>query len=329
MEQIDILLATYNGEKYLKEQLDSILNQTYSNFRLLISDDCSKDSTRQILEEYAKKDNRIINYFQENNLGYVKNFEFLLTKVENEIYMLSDQDDFWLPEKIEKTYNKLKEINADLVFTDLQVVDKDLNEILPSFNDYMLLTRKIEKFHTDYRLQYLYNCVTGCTLMSKKKFLDKILPIPTSSKYVIHDTWIGLMVSLYGKVEYLNEKTIKYRQHGNNQVGTDKLSHKFKKVEQVRDLFIDVKKQLFKTYVDNEKSFPQILRTLNNEALEYFEMIEKKKKCNFRKWNIFHELYKNETFSYYIQNFIILNLPILMVIPFSIRHFILKLKGKR
>ena len=94
MEQIDILMATYNGEKYLREQIESILNQTYSNIRLIISDDCSKDKTREIIKEYEQKDNRIIAYFQENNLGYAKNFEFLLTKVENDFYMLSDQDDY-------------------------------------------------------------------------------------------------------------------------------------------------------------------------------------------------------------------------------------------
>ena len=83
MDKIDILLATYNGEKYLKEQLDSILNQTYSNFRLIISDDCSNDNTKHILEEYKQKDNRIEVYYQNENLGYVKNFEFLLEKVYN------------------------------------------------------------------------------------------------------------------------------------------------------------------------------------------------------------------------------------------------------
>ena len=181
MEQIDILLATYNGEKYLKEQLDSILNQTYTNFRLLISDDCSKDYTRQILKEYEKKDSRIKLFFQEKNLGYVKNFEFLLTKVENEIYALSDQDDVWNKDKIEKTYNKLKKDNADLAFTDLEVVDEKLETMYPSFNNYMMLSRKIEKYVDDYKMQYLYNCVTGCTLMSKKAFLDKIIPIPTDS----------------------------------------------------------------------------------------------------------------------------------------------------
>ena len=96
MDKIDILMATYNGEKYLKEQIESILNQTYSNFRLIVSDDCSTDNTRMILEEYQEKDNRIEIYYQDKNLGYIKNFEFLLNKVENNFYMLSDQDDIWI-----------------------------------------------------------------------------------------------------------------------------------------------------------------------------------------------------------------------------------------
>ena len=89
-EKVDVLLATYNGEKYLKEQIDSILNQTYQNINLIISDDNSNDSTRKILEEYKKIDNRIKTYLQDKNLGYIKNFEFLLTKVESNYYMLSD-----------------------------------------------------------------------------------------------------------------------------------------------------------------------------------------------------------------------------------------------
>lgn len=329
MEQIDILMATYNGEKYLKEQLDSILSQTYSNFRLIISDDCSKDNTRKILKEYEQKDNRIKVFYQEENLGYIKNFEFLLKKVENEIYALSDQDDIWLPTKVEKTYKKLKNTNADLVFTDLEVVDKNLNSMYSSFNDYMLLTRKIKKYKQSYKMQYLYNCITGCTLISKKKFLDKILPIPTDSKYVIHDTWIGLVVSLYGRIEYLDEKTIKYRQHGNNQVGTDKISHKFKEIQEVRNLFIDVKLQLFKTYVNNEQVFDKKLKKENKQAYEYFKMLQNNKNINFKNWNIFHRLYKTETFVYYIQNFMIMNMPIIANMPFKIRHSILKMQGKR
>lgn len=330
MEQtIDILLATYNGEKYLKEQLESILNQTYSNIRIIISDDCSTDKTREIIKKYEKKDKRIISYFQEKNCGYVKNFEFLLKKVENDIYMLADQDDFWLPTKIEHTYDKMKETNADLVFTDLEVVDKNLKLLYPSFNDYMKLSRKIKKCKKDYRLQYLYNCITGCTLMSKKSFIDLIIPIPTESKYAIHDTWIGCVVANNGKIEYLDEKTIKYRQHGNNEVGTEKISHKFKELDQVRDLFIEVKLGLFRTYVNNDRIFNDKLKKQNIEALNYFEMIKDKKICNFRKWNIFHKLYKDETISYYMQNFLIMNFPGVSRILFKIRYKILKVLGKR
>ena len=328
-ERIDVLLATYNGEKYLKEQLDSILNQTYKNINLIISDDCSTDSTREILKQYEQKDNRITLYMQEKNLGYVKNFEFLLSKVQSKIYMLSDQDDIWLKDKIKKTYNKLIETNSDLVFTDLEVVDENVNTIYPSFNDYMLLSRKIKKYHNDYRLQYLYNCITGCTLMSKKEFLNEIIPIPTDSKYVIHDTWIGLVVALKGKIEYLEDKTIKYRQHGNNQVGTDKLSHKFKKLKQVRELFINVKLELFTTYVNNDKIFPEELKIQNKKALEYFKMLKNKRYFNFKGWGIFHKLYKTEKLGYYIENFAIMNMPFFSSFIFNLRYLILKIMGKR
>ena len=328
-ETIDILLATYNGEKYLKEQIESILNQTYSNIRLIISDDCSTEKTKEIIKAYEEKDNRIISYFHEKNLGYVKNFEFLLSKVENEIYMLSDQDDVWLPTKVEHTYEKLKETDADLVFTDLEVVNEKLETIYPSFNDFMLLSRKIKKYLHSYRLQYLYNCVTGCTLMSKKKFIKMILPIPTQSKYAIHDTWIACTVANNGKMEYLDEKTIKYRQHGNNQVGTDKISHKFSKLQQVRDLFIEVKLGLFRTYVENDRIFNDELKEKNKKALNYFKMIKDKKHVNFRQWNVFHDLYKTETLSYYLLNFFIMNLPGISKGLFAIRYGVLKILGKR
>jgi len=308
MEQIDILLATYNGEKYLKEQIDSILSQTYSNFRLIISDDCSKDGTREILKEYEEKDNRIKVYYQEKNLGYIKNFEFLLTKVENDIYALSDQDDVWLPEKIEKSLEKMRMEDSDLVFGDLEVVDENLKTINKSFNDYMHLTRKIKKCN-DYNKLYLYNCVTGCTILAKKKFLDKILPIPENTKHVLHDYWIALITSICGKVSYVEKPYIKYRQHENNQVGVEKTSYKMENFNQIRNLFIEVKLELFETNVRNNEKFPKEVQILNNKALKYFTQIRNKDNFNFKGWNIFYKLYKNETFSYFALNFIIMNLP--------------------
>ena len=326
--KVDILMATYNGEKYVKEQIDSILNQTYKNIQLIISDDCSTDSTRDILKQYEQNE-RVKIYYQEKNLGYIKNFEFLLKHVENDVYMLSDQDDFWKEEKIEKSLEKLENENLNLVFGDLEVVDENLNTICPSFNKYMKLDRKIEKYINDYRMQYLYNCMTGCTMMARKKDIDKILPVPANSKHVPHDYWMGLMIALDGKVGYLKEKYIKYRQHGNNQIGIDKISHKFKKIEQVRDLFIDVKLGIFGTYVDNENKFPDKLKKQNKQALEYYQMLKTKKHCNFKGWNVFYKLYKTETFLYYIENFMILNMPGPTSIVFNIRYKILKLMGKR
>jgi len=327
---IDILLATYNGEKFLKEQIDSILNQTYKNINLIISDDESTDGTKEILKQYEKKDSRIKIFYQEKNLGYVKNFEFLLKQVKSDVFMLSDQDDVWLPEKVEKTYEKLEKENADLAFGDLEVVDQKLNTMYPSFNDFMKLSRKIKKYINSYKLNYLYCCITGCTLMLKSKWIPKILPIPKDSKRLIHDHWIGIIVGVNnGKSVYVSEKYIKYRQHGDNQVGTEKISHKFKKLEQVRDLFIDVKLGVFGTYVKNEDRFPEDLQKLNREAYNYFKMLDKKKNFNFRKWNVFHKLYKTETFMYYIENFLIMNMPFLAKGLFKIRYICLKLIGKR
>lgn len=320
MEQIDILLATYNGEKYIKEQIDSILNQTYSNFRLLISDDCSQDGTRKILEEYQKKDNRIILFYQEKNLGYVKNFEFLLTKVKNNIYALSDQDDVWNKEKIEKYINKMYEDNSDLVFGDLEIVDENLDTIYNSFNRFMKLNKKIIKAKGHNKM-YLHNCVTGCTIVAKNKFMDKILPIPNETKSLLHDHWISLIISIYGKTSYIEKTYIKYRQHEKNQIGTSKTAKNMKSIDDIRQLFINIKLELFKTYVQNNDKFPTKLQSLNIKGLEYFEVVKNKKHVNFRKWNIFHKLYKNETFSYYMLNFLIINMP-------DVAKILFKFKGK-
>lgn len=328
-DTIDILLPTYNGEKYLKEQLDSILNQTYKNIRLIISDDCSKDSTPKILEEYRKKDERIELYLQKENIGVVKGIEFLLKKVKSNYYMLADQDDVWLPIKVEKSIETLTKQNADLVFGDLEVVDQNLKTIYPSFGDFMMLNRKINKYIDSYKVNYLYNCVTGCTVLSKKEFIEKILPIPTESKYLIHDHWIGLIVALNGKLAYMPEKYIKYRQHGNNQVGTDKISHGFKKIEQVRELFINVKLGVFGTYVNNKEKFPKELQEQNEKALDYFRNIKNKKNFNFMGWNVFHKLYKTETPIYYLENFVIMNMPFIGKILFNIRYRVLKILKRR
>lgn len=317
--KVDILLATYNGEKYIKEQVESILNQTYENIRIIISDDCSTDNTRQVLKEYENNE-KIKIFYQEKNLGYVKNFEFLLKQVKSNLYMLSDQDDVWKKEKVEKSVEKIESEKLDLVFGDLEVVDENLNTLYKSYNRYMHLIHKIKKYQKDYRLQYLYNCMTGCTIISRKNWIDKVLPFPTNSKYMIHDYWLGLVIALNGKVGYIEEPYILYRQHGKNQVGSKKASKTANRLEEVRNISINTRIGTFETYVMHEEIFDEKLRKQNKKALEYFKMLKNKKNFNFRQWGIFFRLYKYESFSQYIKNFMVLNLPWIVKIVFDLKH---------
>lgn len=318
-QKVDILLATYNGEKYIKEQVESILNQTYENIQIIISDDCSTDNTRQVLKEYENNE-KIKIFYQEKNLGYVKNFEFLLKQVKSNLYMLSDQDDVWKKEKVEKSVEKIESEKLDLVFGDLEVVDENLNTLYKSYNRYMHLIHKIKKYQKDYRLQYLYNCMTGCTIISRKNWIDKVLPFPTNSKYMIHDYWLGFVIALNGKVGYIEEPYILYRQHEKNQVGSKKASKTASKLEKVRNISINTRIGTFETYVMHEEIFDEKLRKQNKKALEYFKMLKNKKNFNFRQWGIFFRLYKYESFSQYIKNFMVLNLPWIVKIVFDLKH---------
>ena len=322
MKKVDILLATYNGEKYLSEQIESILNQTYKDFRLLISDDCSTDKTRDIIKKYASEDKRIEIFLQENNLGVVGNFEFLLNKVKNEYFMFSDQDDIWDLEKIEKSIKKIEDTSADLVYTDLEVVDSSKNTIYKSYWKLKNIYQKIKKYN-NFESLYLNNFVTGCTILSKKEIISKVLPLPKDSKYVLHDYWIPLIISQEGKIDYIEEPLIKYRQHKNNKIGSKKKSDSIDKFEDMRDLFIEVKKQHFKVFIENEDKFvDEKVKTLNKKSLEYFEILEKTKIINFKKWNLFFRLYKYEEFGYKMQNFLILNIPCIAKILFKIKRFL-------
>ena len=318
MEKVDILLATYNGEKYIREQIDSILNQTYKEFRLLISDDGSTDGTRDILNEYKAKDDRIEIFMQEENLGVVKNFEFLLKKVEAKYYMFSDQDDIWKDEKIEKSFKKIEE-GFDLVYSDLEVVDENLNVTYESYWKLKGIYNKIKKYN-NFESLYLNNFITGCTVISKKELIDSFMPLPNISKFVLHDYWISLIISQNGKIAYIEEPLIKYRQHKNNKVGSKKKSDELKSIDEIRSLFIQVKKEHFKVFIENEDKFKsEKIKELNKKALKYYEMLETKKNINFKGWILFFKLYKYEGLSYTLQNFAILNLPIIAKVLYKFK----------
>lgn len=219
---IDILLAAYNGERYIKQQIDSIVSQTYSNWRLIIKDDKSTDATLEIIKEYEKKfPGKIIVKDSIKNSGSAKqNFMSMLELAEAEFIMFSDHDDVWLPDKIKVTLKTMEKMVAKygketplLIHGDLIVVDKDLNTLAQSmFYQQNLDSKKV--LFNDYLVQ---NNITGCTMMINRALVNKIRQFPR--EYIMHDWWFGLIASAFGKVQFMNHKLIKYRQHGNNEVG--------------------------------------------------------------------------------------------------------------
>ena len=221
-EKIAILLATYNGEKYISEQIDSILAQSEKDWVLYIHDDGSKDGTWQILEEYAKKYPEQIILVEGPATGGAKtNFLYLFEQVEAPFYMCCDQDDVWLPNKIEITKKEMENLirgdedKACLVFTELCVVDGELNILAEKMSDYQGLDCVNLKFNR----ALIQNVVTGCTMMVNQVLRDELTRIEDYESVLMHDWWALLVATRFGKVGFVESATILYRQHGNNGVG--------------------------------------------------------------------------------------------------------------
>ena len=220
-KKIAILLAAYNGEKYLSEQLDSILAQTYNDFAVYIHDDGSRDKTAEIISEYAEKYPEKIYVLDGKPTGGARNnFMYLFKEVEAEYYMCSDQDDFWLPEKVQKTLDAIEKISADkhipcLVYTDLRVVDERLNVISDSFREYMALNC----VDTSINHIIVQNVVTGCTMLLNRDLRDQMIKCRNVNNIIMHDYWAALVAAYTGKMYFLDEATMLYRQHGGNVLG--------------------------------------------------------------------------------------------------------------
>lgn len=317
--KIDVLMATYNGEKYLREQMDSILEQSFGDFRLLVSDDGSTDGTREILNEYVGKDSRVVVFLQNKNLGSTKNFEFLMRKVESECFMFSDQDDVWQKDKLQKSIDKMKEEDCDLVYSDLEVVSEDLDMLHKSYWKLKGFEKKVKRYN-HFESLYLNNYVTGSTMLVKSKWLEKILPLPDKSKFILHDYWTALVVSKFGKMAYVDEPLLKYRQHLDNRIGSKRKSDEMRDFKQMRDLFLEVKLDHFKTFLKRQDVFEEEnLERLNKVCFQYFEALKKVKKGSFKNSRLFWRLYKYETLGYVFQNYLILHWPVLAKPLFSVK----------
>lgn len=221
-ERISILMAVYNGMKHLPEQLASLKAQTHTNWVLYIQDDLSTDDTAEYLQAEAEKDTRIKILANSTKLGAMKNFMTLLAQVDAQYYMFCDQDDVWLPTKIEKSIACIKAAEAEhgtdtplIAHTDLTVVDANLQQIAPSFWE---MSRIAPSLLTTFNEQAGHNLVTGCTMLFNSA--ARKVSLKYSDETLMHDAWI-LLCTLKngGKVTALPEQTILYRQHGKNTLG--------------------------------------------------------------------------------------------------------------
>jgi glycosyltransferase involved in cell wall biosynthesis len=211
---VEILMSTYNGEKYLVEQLDSILAQTHGNFILSIRDDGSNDRTTEILLNYAATDRRIMPVFQDN-VGIVGSFYWLLKNSDPEckFFAFADQDDVWLPNKVERALNVLsgyEQAQPLLYCSRVEYVAADLSHLAYS---QVIITEP------GLRNALVQNVFTGCTVVMNKAARELLLKHEWPPQVLMHDWWSYMVISAFGKVVCDDFVSIKYRQHGGNVIG--------------------------------------------------------------------------------------------------------------
>lgn len=229
--KIAVLLATYNGARYLEEQIQSLIRQTIKDICIYIHDDGSTDNTRNIIEAYVKKYPNKIFVLNGNPTGGAKyNFFYLMKHVDADYLCFCDQDDVWKPHKIEVQLKNLLEIEGEnrkkpcLVWTDMQVVDKDLNLISPSFSEYANLRpqeKGIDRFIVSGK-------AAGCSMMINKSLQKLCLSIPEDAqgRIIMHDWFLMIVAQMFGSAKYIEETTVLYRQHSTNVVGASPYERK-------------------------------------------------------------------------------------------------------
>lgn len=206
---VSVVLGTYNGQVYLEEQLRSVLAQTWTNLEIIAIDDGSTDGTVGILREYATRDSRIKVIINEQNLGFVRNFEKGCSLAKGKWISLCDQDDYWLPEKIEKMVHAIGDY--PMIYCDSELCDSDLQPMGTKISDLV----HYQSFD-DCRQLCVFSRMYGHATLITRALFDKASPF---RKEVPHDGWLAYHATLYGGVRYLPEVLVKYRQHAGNVFG--------------------------------------------------------------------------------------------------------------
>lgn len=266
---IAVLMSTYNGEQYLKEQIDSILNQTYPDFVLFIRDDGSSDETQKIISSYEDKR---IRFESGKNLGPARSFFALLNSVpEAEYIFFSDQDDVWYPEKIEKMLAEIKKYDGcpAMVFSDFEMIDSDGRLLSDSYSKHAALQVCEGLVQINKIIPQPY--VFGCASVINRCLADKVLAPPDGIE--MHDCWISLVASAIGKLAYMPQTTIAHRFHSNNATGKSGQDSVLSKLTRATK---GLKKQIANTELrlnQVDLLLKEFDKDLNNESKEMLEAV--------------------------------------------------------
>ena len=322
-ELVDILVTTYNtNEKYLKKQIDSILRQTYKNIKVYISDDNSTDlKIAGILKQYKEKDKRIELYIQPKNLGYNKNFEFLLEQSKANYIMFCDHDDIWHKDKVEKSLAKLIEKKLDMVYCNCRQVDSNgivLQDDYFKYKNVPLVNGKSK--------MAISRCVgIGCSQIITKSVKNKMIPF--KKNFIAHD-WLAAFIANEGKgMCYIEKPLFDYRLHATNVFGGRSLNQNLNRWKQVHGndykSFLDYRKdvinraylggvEMCKEYVSIKKDEQFI-----DEAEKYYNGILKSCKVNWNLKGFFHILAGKNQGKKIFREIVLFHFPILGYLKFK------------
>lgn len=213
MKLVSIAMTTYNGEQFLREQLDSIYSQTYTNIEVIVCDDCSSDATVDILREYEFKHGLKV-VVNQKNLGYAKNFEKAISLCSGTYIALCDQDDIWLPTKIEVLTREI--VGYSMIYSDASLIDDKSELIATSRNKFY---RICEYSRMPAKRFLLRNYIMGCTSMFRRDIIENKLEVPN---YVPHDWWVAILAIKRDGIRYFNDVLIQYRLHESQEKGIRK-----------------------------------------------------------------------------------------------------------
>ena len=274
---ISIALATYNGSKFLREQLDSILDQSIGNFEVVICDDCSTDCTLQILQEYANKDARFKIFQNRQNLGFKKNFEHILSLCNGEFIAFCDQDDIWEPNHLETLYKNIED--KDCIGANSLIINENGVSQKKTLLEHWHIHAMSKDAEQLFQHELYSNVIQGTASLIRTSLVKRSLPFPDSIKY--HDYWFALIAGLNGKCKYIKDVVLKYRRHSSNVSGYQEFSilnvikdlHRFSKD---RKSFYGDSINLLKN-LQTQKNIPHQKQQVIAEALKFYTNLSENK----------------------------------------------------